>query len=459
MMKPHKQLFTVALATVALTLLPAQFAQAQDSECFAGLGRSVAVDGDVVVAGAPGYNDSRYYGAVKVFNKQTGELLYTIPNPKRDERSEEVRGFGYQVAISGKRIVVGNGPYSPLAYVFDLAGADPLLPVTTLLSQPKKAYLGDKVAIAGPWVVVGGSEALNVYNLDQANADKPIAVIKSPKPGLGDLFGDDFAMSGTRVVVGARRGEAAYVFELTGNKPWSPIAELVSPRLGVEGYFGAKVAISGSKVAVGSLPEGKERQVIHVYDINGGKPNLVATTEQAEGVGDIAMADSRVAVCTRINKSKRIFVYDLNGGTTISPVLTLQLPAVRGDWLQDSIGMSGTCLVVGYPNEDAKDYISGNVYSFDVAAGSLLTQVYTSKKGHSGGNSLSEIANQIPTSNWQVNERNASRQGRIDAAVARSRMLNEERQAQDAAAVGAGAARGLDRATDIITPPQSRVRR
>lgn len=53
----------------------------------------------------------------------------------------------------------------------------------------------------------------------------------------------------------------------------------------------------------------------------------------------------------------------------------------------------------------------------------------------------------------------AARQARIDAAVANARMLNEERQAQEAAAVGAGAARGMDRATDSFTPSQSRVRR
>ena len=453
-MKPYKQLFTIALATVALTLLPAQFAEAQDSKCITGLGASVAVDDDVIVAGAPGYNESDYYGAVKVFAKQTGKLLYTIPNPRGGERREELRGFGYRVAISGKRIVVWNGPYSPLAYVFNLAGADPLLPVATLSSQPRRDAFSDKVAISGPWVVLGGSKALNVYNLERAEADQPIAVLKSPKPKADDLFGDDFAMSGTRVVVGARWGNRAYVFELTGSKPQVPIAELGSPQPGTECYFGINVAISGSKVAVRSLPKDKHGQIVHIYEIGGGNPNLVATIERPDrGGGDITMAGSRVGMCTDINKSKHIFVYDLNGGDTTTPVLTFKMPPVRGGWLGDSMAMSGTCLVVGYPNEEAKDYITGNLYSFDLATGSLLTQLYPTKQGRSGGNSLSEIANQIPKSSWHVGERDAGRQARIDAAVARSRQLNEERQANDAAAVGAGAARGLDRATDIINPP------
>jgi hypothetical protein len=43
-----------------------------------------------------------------------------------------------------------------------------------------------------------------------------------------------------------------------------------------------------------------------------------------------------------------------------------------------------------------------------------------------------------------------SRQRRIDEAVQRSRKLHAEREAADAAAVGAGSARGLERATEGI---------
>jgi hypothetical protein len=42
-----------------------------------------------------------------------------------------------------------------------------------------------------------------------------------------------------------------------------------------------------------------------------------------------------------------------------------------------------------------------------------------------------------------------SRQRRIDEAVAESRRLSAQREADTADAVGAGAARGLERATDL----------
>lgn len=68
------------------------------------LGRSVAVDGGMTVLGAPdddlGATDS---GVAKVFDSTTGLLLYVLPNPT------PVSGeyFGYSVAISGTRVVIG----------------------------------------------------------------------------------------------------------------------------------------------------------------------------------------------------------------------------------------------------------------------------------------------------------------------------------------------------------------
>src|SRR5678816_1731187 len=67
-------------------------------------GYSVAVDGDYVVVGAPSddlvNHDS---GTARVFSATTGALLFVLPNPTHYPSD----AFGWSVAISGTRVVVG----------------------------------------------------------------------------------------------------------------------------------------------------------------------------------------------------------------------------------------------------------------------------------------------------------------------------------------------------------------
>ena len=73
--------------------------------------------------------------------------------------------FGYSVAISGTRVVVGaNGDDTGAsdagsAYVYDLSGGTPTVPVATLNNPGPAAsdYFGNSVAISGTRVVVGAS--------------------------------------------------------------------------------------------------------------------------------------------------------------------------------------------------------------------------------------------------------------------------------------------------------------
>jgi hypothetical protein len=86
------------------------------------LGYTVAVDGNLTVVGAP-YDDIQGLdsGVVKVFDSSSGALLHVIPNPSAAPNDQ----FGYSVAISGTRMVVGarsddtGAQNAGSAYVYD----------------------------------------------------------------------------------------------------------------------------------------------------------------------------------------------------------------------------------------------------------------------------------------------------------------------------------------------------
>src|SRR4030095_8994848 len=65
------------------------------------LGRSVAVDGNFTIVGAPNDTTGGHYGVVKVFDSSSGALLHVLLNP-----SASTGVFGYSVAISRTIVVV-----------------------------------------------------------------------------------------------------------------------------------------------------------------------------------------------------------------------------------------------------------------------------------------------------------------------------------------------------------------
>ncbi|MBE2287474.1 MAG: FG-GAP repeat protein [Prosthecobacter sp.] len=170
------------------------------------LGYSVAMDGEYVVAGAP-YDDATGTdcGVAKVFGATTGELLFTL------SCTPGGGNFGWSVAISGTRVVVGayrqDVSSGGKVFVFDLAGANPTVPILTLTN---------------------------------------------PSPGGDDQFGYSVAISGTRVVVGAKQDDTgasdagrAYVYNVAGATPTVPISTLNNPSPTTQDYFGRFAMLGG----------------------------------------------------------------------------------------------------------------------------------------------------------------------------------------------------------------------
>ncbi len=339
-----------ARAQAPYTLTRTLFSPNTPAQTDAEEGFAVATDGNYVVVGVP-YADGTFTdeGLVRVYDATSGALLWTLREPV----PAEFDYFGSAVAISGSRVVVGAygvdvGAGTLLdprladagaAYVFDLAGATPTVPVVVLPNPAPNLSdnFGEAVAISGSRVVIGApyddagaidAGAAYVFDLASVTPALPVAVLKKPVPTAYDIFGYSVAISGSRVIVGdlaedfgALNAGAAYVFDLVSATPSVPVAVLHDPAPAPLAYFGNSVAISGSRAVVGEYGS-------------------------AFGAVDAGSA----------------FVFDLASATPAIPVAVLRDPApAPSDVFGSSVAIAGTRVVVGAPG--AGNF--GAAYVFD----------------------------------------------------------------------------------------------
>ena len=226
---------------------------ASDGDAFNYFGHSVAVDGETIVIGAPGYNANT--GVAYVFTRNSMTRVWgNDPEPGETHRVETAKltafnghagdGFGNSVAVDGETIVVGaqqgDGERGS-AYVF---------------TEPT----GD-----GGW-------ADNTETAKLAASDREV----------GDHFGNSVAVRGGSIVVGAYtaninecdecdedlRSGAAYVFTKSAGAVWAndpnkdyrtESGKLTLPTNEEErgAEFGNSVALDGKSIVVGA-PEGND---------------------------------------------------------------------------------------------------------------------------------------------------------------------------------------------------------
>ena len=236
-------------------------------------GYTVAVDGTRAVVGAPtddlGGTDS---GVVKVYDTATGALLHLLLNPSPAPGDQ----FGWSVAISGSRALVGarfdnaGATRAGIAYLYELAGATPTVPILTL-TNPSPAsgdQFGHAVSLSGALAVVGApfndtgaSDAGIAYLFDLASAtpNAPVVTLTNPIPTITAGFGSSVAVSGTTVVIGAYGDDTgavnagrAYVYNAISATPEVPAFTLNNPSPDTNDQFGFSVAVSGSRVVIGA---------------------------------------------------------------------------------------------------------------------------------------------------------------------------------------------------------------
>lgn len=239
------------------------------------MGRAVAIEGNVVIAGANRENGNQ--GAVYRYDC-TG-VTTPATCPQRDKLVADVRStndeFGWSVAISGLRVLVGarrattsSGSEAGEAHLFicPSAGAACNAGAADLLTASDGAasdQFGFSVDIQGTMAFVGAHQAdtnlgavyvFDCSSLPCSEEDKFVA----NDSATGDFFGRSISMSGDRVLIGTGSQNvdvgAAYLFDCA-SIPCTQLTKINASDAASGDNFGEEVRLLGSTALIRSSPD------------------------------------------------------------------------------------------------------------------------------------------------------------------------------------------------------------
>jgi len=307
-------------------------------------GYSVSISGDTAVVGAPGHDHGGLAdsGSAYVYDTTTGQELFELVSSDLAAGDQ----FGWSVSISGAIAVVGAlkndgaGPNAGAAYLFDTATGQQLCKFTAA-DAAQRDWFGQNVAISGTTVVVGapwdddsGDDSGSAYVFERIGGVwTQTAKLLAPDGGSRDNFGVRVAVDGERALVGAPyhddRGSdsgAAYVFERVGGV-WTHTAELLASDAGADDLFGHSLSIGADTAVVGAL-----------YDNDRG------------------------------DSSGSAYVFKRVGDLWTQTAKLLASDGAAGDRFGRSVSISGDTAIVCASQDDDAGEDSGSAYIFDLCA-------------------------------------------------------------------------------------------
>jgi hypothetical protein len=246
-----------------------------DEGAYDHFGVTVAIDGNVVIAGAPGHDDVNGFdtGAVYVFRYNGATWVQQQKLLPWDGAA--AISFGKSIGISGNFIVVGAygddqaGGIDPgAAYVFRWNGSSWVQSQKLFASDAQSAdQFGFSVAVSGDVVVIGAN-----LDDDRGNASGGAYVFRhngtnwsqqqkllSTTGAAYDKFGTSVAASGEFVLVGSPSDDdngvnfgSAYLFRFNGST-WAYEAEFHGSDSASNDNFGTSVALSADRVVIGAF--------------------------------------------------------------------------------------------------------------------------------------------------------------------------------------------------------------
>jgi len=306
-------------------------------------GNAIAIEGEIVLVGAPGKSDVNgqelcFVGAAYIIDITTGQQKRLIPD---DPHAEDV--FGSSVAICGNIAYVG-APFSDIA-------ANPV------------------------------SNEGSVYVFDITTCEQ-LEKFMAPMPGAGDRFGSSLAKRGDVLIVGSpghddSTGEA-HVFDATTLQHTGTLT-------GVNGQpldsFGDAVAIGtfGTLIGAFNAPDdigGTGAGAAYIHDPDSEEQiDEIAPSLEGDGFGTSVAVD---AAATRASAAIAVIgapgdddeasgagaAYVINAVTgNIITKLTAS-DAQLFDLFGSFVSISGSHIVVGAPNEDTNGNNSGAAYLY-----------------------------------------------------------------------------------------------
>lgn len=339
---------------------------ASDGAEFDDFARSVAIDGDTVVVGAPGDDVGSggwNRGSAYVFVKSGGGWATGVQTAKLTASDGAAYDtFGTSVGVSGDTVVVGSPVAAPsgagAVYVFEkpssgwASGTETAK--LTASDASTNAALGRSVAIDGDSIVAGTYIAAYVFvkpGGGWANGTETAKLTASDGQQY-DQFGASVDIEGNVVVVGSGSDDiganadqgSAYVFVAAGS--WSTsneTAKLTASDGAAGDFFGQDVAISGDTIVVGAVAD-------HVGSI--------------ADAGSVYVFEKPVSGWATGNETEKLSASD----------------AAASDQFGGSVDIDGNVLVVGAAGDDPR----GSAYAFVRSTGDQVTGFTEAEKLLSG---------------------------------------------------------------------------
>lgn len=313
--------------------------------------------------------------------------------------------FGAAVAMSDAYRVVGapNARVGGLAQSGQVALYDSSDDLIATIANPTPAssdYFGFSVAVNGDTVVIGaygddtGAQAAGSAYVYDVSSGSPLltATIHNPTPAAFDFFGDEVAVRGDIVVVGAKRDDtmgddagSLYVFDLSSG---SAVLDdtLHSPIPAADDFYGSALAFSGNTLVVSATGDDTGANgagSVYVYDFSSGSAILDTTLNnptptQSDRFGsDVSVSGGIVVVGaggddTGASGAGSAYVYDLSGFNDVL-VASLHNPTpALNDFFGDSVAVDGDTVVVGAYWDDTGANTAGSAYIYDLSNGGAV---------------------------------------------------------------------------------------
>ena len=370
-------------------------------------GGAVAVSGDTVVITAPGDRDIRGYwvGSAYVFTRPASGWVSTWESVKLtapDGWSSYWSGdFGSSVAVKGDKIVIGSPGYyseSSGAYVFTKPseGWDNPYIVSKLTSPElgRYAYFGESISMSDDAIYVGarGSPGqVFVFPIPTGRdvfTGSPVR-LSDTEGGVRDAFGGVVSAGGNGVAVGALDSDdhgkdwgAAYIFTEPAegwsysNGPMGHTAKLVSPDWHRGHLFGSSISPSTDAVGVGAPSSSRTNEPGAAYVSTGPFNSLFVRDDAAKlnppdgdaerGFGwSVSLNSDEMAVGAPGFRSGEgaAYVYTKPDAGWVSTSDAAKLTSPREETDRNfghSVSLSAGTLVVGA----IRDNIAGSAYLF-----------------------------------------------------------------------------------------------
>lgn len=369
-------------------------------------GQAVAVSGDTLLVGAPGAA-----GAVYLFERQ-GDGSWLEITSHRDFSFSNDAALGYSVAIEGDLALAGmpelvfdwlarpgrpegSEDDSGNAFVFARDAGGPgewgVLAELQVPDADPELDFGVAAAIDGETLVVGAryaeapgarSGSVDVFAPDPDDPDRWLHVADLTPPGIAphDELGFDVAVDGDLAVASAFAADplgpesgSAHLFERLGGNDWMHVAELLPDDGGEHEGFGSGVAVSGDTVAVGAYQHdhaGDGSGAVYLFERDPGDPSgWSQALELLPPDGDTLWLGSSVALdgdrlIAGADVSDRVVIFERPPGDP-SGWAVADLFAGADGQLGWSVDIDGDVAVAGAPSTHLAGDFSGAAHVFE----------------------------------------------------------------------------------------------